>query len=164
MTAQAEVSWRTWFTRWAGFVAFWSILAGPDPADLAIGVLTAVAAAWTSLRLLPPDDWQLRPVALVRFVGRFLRQSVVAGVDVAWRALDPRLRLRPGLLAYHTRLPPGAQRNAFCTITSLLPGTLPCGSDEHGDLLIHCLNVAQPVAQQLATEEALQVQTLGGAR
>jgi multicomponent Na+:H+ antiporter subunit E len=37
---------------------------------------------------------------------------------------------------------------------SLLPGTVPTGSAE-GGLLIHCLDVGQPVAAQLAEEEAL---------
>jgi len=94
---------------------------------------------------------------------RFLRQSVGAGIDVAWRALDPRMPLRPGFVVYRPQLPPGATRNAFCTMMSLLPGTLPCGPDESGGLVVHCLDVAQPVVEQLATEEALLVRALGGA-
>jgi multicomponent Na+:H+ antiporter subunit E len=92
---------------------------------------------------------------------RFLRQSLVAGVDIARRALDPRLPLRPGVVTYHSQLPLGARLNAFCTITSLLPGTLPAGRDANGDLLVHCLDVGQPVAEQLAAEETLQAQAFG---
>jgi multicomponent Na+:H+ antiporter subunit E len=47
---------------------------------------------------------------------------------------------------------------------SLLPGTLPCGTAEGNGLAIHCLDVAQPVAEQLAAEEALCVQALGGSQ
>jgi multicomponent Na+:H+ antiporter subunit E len=85
---------------------------------------------------------------------RFLCQSVVAGVDVARRALDPRLPLNPGFVLYAVRLPPGPRRNTFTALMSLLPGTVPTGSAE-GGLLIHCLDVGQPVAAQLAEEEAL---------
>jgi multicomponent Na+:H+ antiporter subunit E len=153
-----------WFVRTAGFLAFWLILFGLGPADLVVAALAAFAATWMSLRLLPPGVFRLHPVALTELVLLFLYKSMVAGIDVAWRALDPRLPLRPGLVVYHTHLPPGAIRNAFCTETSLLPGTLPCGSDEKGGLIIHCLEVTQPVIEQLASEETLFTRALGGIR
>jgi multicomponent Na+:H+ antiporter subunit E len=53
-------------------------------------------------------------------------------------------------------------RNVFCTITGLLPGTLPSGSDQDGNLVVHCLDVSQPVIEQLAAEEAMLRQVLGG--
>ena len=52
--------------------------------------------------------------------------------------------------------------SAFCTVSSLLPGTLPAGSGEQGELLIHCLDVGQPVTADLAREEALLNQVLSG--
>ena len=94
----------------------------------------------------------------------FLRQSIAAGTDVALRALDPRLPIRPGFVVYQARLPPGTKRNAFCAIMSLLPGTLPCGAAEGNGLAIHCLDVTQPVTEQLAAEEALCMQILEGAQ
>jgi VanZ family protein len=48
------------------------------------------------------------------------------------------------------QLPEGTTLDAFCTVSSLLPGTLPSGSDASGGLAIHCLDVTQPVARQLA--------------
>jgi multicomponent Na+:H+ antiporter subunit E len=152
---------RDWLARTAGFLAFWLILSGFDPITLLVGALAAVIATWTSLRLLPPGRWSFRPWALTQLVLRFLRQSIGAGIDVAWRALDPRLPVRPGFVVYQTHLPPGPMRNAFCTMTSLLPGTLPSGTDETGGLVIHCLDITQPIAQQLAREEALLVQAIG---
>jgi multicomponent Na+:H+ antiporter subunit E len=82
-----------------------------------------------------------------------LGQSIVAGADVARRALDPRLPLRPGFVAYPVYFPPGTARNVFTALTSLLPGTVPAG-DERGQLVYHCLDVDQPVLSQLAAEEA----------
>jgi len=79
-------------------------------------------------------------------------QSVIAGVDVARRAFAPRLPLRPGFVVYPTRYPRGPARNAFASLTSLLPGTVPARDDEQG-LLYHCLDVGQPVTEQLAAEE-----------
>ena len=154
---------RSSIVRAAGFIGFWLVLCGFDPLDLLVGALAAGIATWASLHLLPPGQWSLRPIALFGLALRFLHQSIVAGLDVAWRALDPRLPLRPGFVVYRPRLPPGPMRNAFSTMTSLLPGTLPSGPDESGGLVIHCLDVAQPVAEQLAEQEARFMRAFGGA-
>lgn len=149
--------------RAAFFFTFWLILYGVKSADLLIGIIAAIIATWASQRLLPPGRRSLRPIPLVRLVLRYLRQSIVAGIDVAWRALIPRMPLRPGFVVYQSHLPLGPVQNAFCTITGLLPGTLPCGSDDKGNLVIHCLDATQPVLQQMAAEEAVLQQVLGGA-
>lgn len=146
------------------YFVFWLILSGTKPADFVVGALTAIAATWVSLFLLPAGQWRLSPVALVRLVLRFPLQSITAGIDVAWRAFDPRLPLRPGFVVYRSRLPSGTARNAFTTLTSLLPGTLPCGTDDRGGLMIHCLDADQPVLEQLGAEEALLIEVLGGGR
>jgi multicomponent Na+:H+ antiporter subunit E len=149
--------------RAAFFFTFWLTLNGVKSADLLIGIIAAIIATWASQRLLPLGRRILRPIPLARLVQRFLRQSIVAGIDVAWRALDPRMPLRPGFMIYQSHLPLGPMQNAFCTMTGLLPGTLPSGFDENGDLVIHCLDVSQPVVEQLAAEEAVLQQVLGGA-
>ena len=148
--------------RAAGFFGFWLILTGFSLANAAVGVLAAAVATRASLILLPPGPWRPRPLLLLHLALRFLCQSVSAGIDVAWRALDPRLALQPGFVVFQSRFSPGAARNTFCAITSLLPGTLPCGFDANGDLVIHCLSASQDVAPQLATEEALLLRALGG--
>jgi multicomponent Na+:H+ antiporter subunit E len=147
-------------TRAACFLAFWILIAGTETADLIVGVLAAVVATWASLRLLPPGPRRLSFFALARQAPRFVYQSIVAGFEVAWRALDPRLPLAPGFVIYRPRLPPGATQNTFCTIMAMLPGTLPSGTDENGGLVIHCLDKNQPVAEQLAEEEALLMRAL----
>jgi multicomponent Na+:H+ antiporter subunit E len=97
--------------------------------------------------------------AISRLAALFFYHSIVAGADVARRALDPRLPLRPGFVAYPTRLPRGIRRNVFTTLTSLLPGTVPAG-EENGQLLYHCLDVQQAVVAELAAEEAALVRAL----
>src|SRR5262245_3275458 len=139
--------------RGAGLFALWIILIrSAQPADLVVGVFTVVVATWVSLRLLPPDAGRLKFAALALRLPRFLWQSVRAGFDVARRAFDPRLPLTPGFLTYRTGFPRGLARNTFATITSLLPGTVPA-DDDGGGLLYHCLDTAQPVLEDLATEE-----------
>jgi multicomponent Na+:H+ antiporter subunit E len=153
--------------RGAGFFGFWLLLARPAGgeswADLAVGLLAAALATWTSLRLLAPGATRVRWGALLRLIARFLWQSIVAGLDVARRVLDPRLPIRPGFLAYPVRIPDGPRRAAFGALTSLMPGTLPVGGDPDGALVYHCLDLDQPIASSLARDEDLLVAAQGGA-
>ena len=139
----------------------WVIIAGVKPVDLMVGAIAAAVATLVSAQLLPPGEFRIRPLSFAYLVLRFLYQSVVAGVDVARRALDPRLPLRPGFVTYNPQLPAGPKRDAFCTVTSLLPGTVPCGPSGQDGLLVHCLDVGQPMVEQLAHEERLFRDALG---
>jgi multicomponent Na+:H+ antiporter subunit E len=148
-------------SRAAVFLGLWLFLTNAASADLAPGLVTAVAASWISLRLMPAEQGGLRLISLVKFLLHFLRQSIVAGTEVALLALHPRLPLRAGYIIYQPQLRPGTRRNVFCAVTSLMPGTLPCGSADGNGLAIHCLDVTQSVIEQLSAEEALCIQTFG---
>lgn len=158
-----------------GLVLFgcWLLLTGPrafqapwTPADLApdlaVGLLATAAALWVSLRLLPPSPRPIRYWALIRLVAHVLGQSMVAGLNVARRVFDPRLPIQPGFLAYPVRIPEGPARSAFGALTGLVPGTLPVGTDAHDALVYHCLDISQPVAAELTSDEDLFIRVRGG--
>lgn len=147
--------------RGAWFLGLWFLVSGFHLADVPAAFVSVAAATWASLRLLPPASGRSSVTALAALALRFLHQSIVAGVDVAWRALDPRMPLRPGLVTYDVRLPPGPARSAFLTFMSLLPGSLPAWQEDDGRITIHCLDVGQPVAAQMAEEEKLFIRALG---
>jgi multicomponent Na+:H+ antiporter subunit E len=155
----AGVSWWSAAYRAAWFLCLWLVLAGAALDDIPAAAIAVAAATWTSLRLLEPGTSRRSPRAISRLALLFLYHSIVAGADVARRALDPRLPLRPGFVAYPTRLPRGLRRNVFATLTSLLPGTVPAG-EEDAQLLYHCLDVEQPIVAELAEEEAALVRAL----
>jgi multicomponent Na+:H+ antiporter subunit E len=147
---------------------FWLLLLEPEGLELdaiavdwAVGAVAAAAAALLSLRLLPPSAIAPRIWPLLRLLVRFLAQSLIAGFDVARRALDPRLPVRPGLLRQPTSLPEGMIRTLFGAVTSQVPGTLAVGSEDRGTLLYHCLNQTQDAARGLAADEVLFLKTLG---
>jgi multicomponent Na+:H+ antiporter subunit E len=131
------------------------MISGWSPKDFPVGLIAALAATWASLRLLPGGKLQLRTKEFAALMLNFGRQSIISGVDVARLALRPQLQLRPGFVSYHSQLPPGMARSTFCALSSLLPGTLPTGPDENDTLLVHCLDVEQPITANLAAEEAL---------
>jgi multicomponent Na+:H+ antiporter subunit E len=139
--------------RMAVYLLFWIVLAGTDTKDLAAGIVTAAAASWLSLSLLPPGELTVRPGRAAMMFLRFLGQSLSAGVSVARIALSPAMPLKPGIVTYRTEFPSGLRRQAFMTFASLLPGTLPLGTDDTGAIPVHCLNEDHPVTAQLAREE-----------
>ncbi len=141
--------------RGLGFFALWLALgAGTALPDLLMGALAAALAARASLRLLPPGGARLRPLAALSLAARTLRDSLLAGLDIAARAFDPRLPLRPGIVAVPLATPPGPGRDAFRLLSSLQPGTLPAGADAQGRLLVHALDTALPVAAEARATEA----------
>jgi multicomponent Na+:H+ antiporter subunit E len=148
-----RMHWRVALARALCFIAIWLILMpSAKPADLACGLIATLVATQMSLRLLPPAAGRIRLGALLVFAPHFLAQSLLAGIDVARRALHPRLPLQPGIVVYRTGFPPGLARNEFAIITSLLPGSLPIDETEDG-LVYHCLDITQPVLEQMADEE-----------
>jgi multicomponent Na+:H+ antiporter subunit E len=147
--------------RAALFLIFWLMISGWAPADLPVGLAAVAGATWLSFRLLPPKRSRLRPASLATLAASFLRQSVVSGTDVAWRALNPSFSLKPGFVACPLRLPEGGERSAFCALSSLMPGTLPTGTNDKDELLVHGLDVDQPVAGNLRAEERLFIRAIG---
>lgn len=134
----------------AFFAAVWWVLTEGEPA-WGVGVpvvLIASVAAW-GLRF--PGRVRLSLAGAFRFVPYFVWQSLRGGVDVARRALDPRLPLDPALLVYRLRLPPGPARVFLADIVSLLPGTL--SAELAGDRLrLHVLDRAPAPAAVRALE------------
>lgn len=138
--------------RGAVFAALWLGLTGADPDGFWAGLLVVPAVVWLSRQLLPPGRG-LRWGRVLALLPRFLWQSLVGGVDVARRAFDPRLPLRPGWRRVPVSLPDGA-RVALGAELSLMPGTLVAGAE--GDaLLVHLLDRDQDVDRAVAREAAL---------
>ena len=139
----------------AGLLVLGLGLAGPAAArDSFIIVQSTTSTENSGLfgALLPAAAGHLRLGAMLAYLPRFLWKSVLAGFDIARRALDPRLPLNPGFVTCPTKLPPGRARNEFASITSLMPGSVPA-DDGPGMIVFHCLDIAQPVAEQMAAEE-----------
>ncbi len=137
--------------RGAGLFGLWVVLGGGlGPADLAMGVFAAALGTWASLRLAPPVPGPApRPVALAALLLMLPLRMLLAGTQVALRALSPHMGLQPGLVPFAPRLPEGPPRDAFLALSSLLPGTVPATPG-----MIHALDTRQTVAAELAAEEA----------
>ena len=131
-------------------VGLWAVLANGE--GWGFGVPAALGAAWLSLRLAPPSAHRIRLLALPRFAGWFLWQSLRAGWDVARRTLHPALPLEPGMIRFRPTLPEGAPTWWLMLVVSLLPGTLSVRMAA-GTLELHCLDTTGDVAGDVAQAE-----------
>lgn len=113
------------------------------PIAALVAVLDARASGWRV--------WRVRPLAAARFAAFFIVQSARAGVDVALRALHPRLPINPDLTVYPLRLRDPSSRVLLANAVSLLPGTLSVQLDAD-TLQLHVLDAgmrAEPALREL---------------
>lgn len=127
--------------RLVGFLFLWWVLSEGVLDDLPLVLLFALLAAGSSLRLLPPGGFRLRPLGVVRFVPFFLWGSLLGGLDVARRALSPTLPIAPGFITLPLRLHSEAARVVFTWAVSLMPGTAGAELSEAG-LTVHLLDTS----------------------
>jgi multicomponent Na+:H+ antiporter subunit E len=125
--------------RAALFVLLWLVLTEGDVRSPVLALLLIGASVALSLRMVPPVESSWRPLAAVRLGTFFLRESLHGGVDVALRALDPRLPIDPLIVDHRIRLPDGPARVLFVASVSLLPGTLSTRVDG-ATLRVHLLD------------------------
>lgn len=135
-----------------GLLLLWIVMIGPASQNFPLGVVASAAGVWASTLLWPPGG-QISWTGLVRFLLRFLPQSVVAGLDVARRAFAQVPDLHPGVAKCRSTIPDGLARDSACAVMSLQPGKLPVAVDPDGMLHIHCLDLREAVAAQVAADE-----------
>ncbi|QKT04328.1 Na+/H+ antiporter subunit E [Ectothiorhodospiraceae bacterium 2226] len=121
---------------------FWWALTDGSTYAWWLGVVAVVTVAGLSLLTLAPGDLWWRPINLGRFVVYFAGQSLIGAVDVARRALQPRMPLDPAFVDYELRLRAALPRALFLNTLSLTPGTL-SAEIEDDRLRLHVL-VAGP--------------------
>lgn len=132
-------------------LAFWFALSRRfEPLFIVLGVVTAAgvtalgqrlsAATHSSgdLRVSAGDLVRLAPRA-VGFAVWLTGRAVVAGAQVAWLALSPRLEMTPCVLRFRTELHSSVARTVFTNAISLVPGTLTVDLDG-ADVVVHALS------------------------
>ncbi len=116
----------------------WLLLNGLD--RFLAGLLAAAAGAGLGAWLVSGQPHPWKPHRLLCFAAFFLWESFKGGIDVAWRAMHPGLRINPCFSGYRIDLPAGQPRTLMVATVSLLPGTLSANLSEDGrDLEVHAL-------------------------
>jgi multicomponent Na+:H+ antiporter subunit E len=132
--------------------AMWALFTRGDLWSWLLGAPAVVVATLVSGALSPSVAWRWSWMGALRFAGYFLKQSVIGGIDVAWRAMHPRLPLRPGFVTLRMRLPSTIARVWLANTISLLPGTL-AANMENETLIVHTVDTDAPVIEGVREAE-----------
>ena len=135
------------------FAALWFVLVEGEWRGWGFGVVAVVGAVATSHWLLPVKGRSgIHPIGGLRLVWFFLVQSIVGGVDVGLRALDPRLPIRPGMV--DVDLPESSQsvHTGLLFVVSVLPGTVAVGFHD-GELRVHALDVRSSIDEKVGAAQ-----------
>ncbi len=132
------------------FGVLWWLFTEGQPGAWWVGIPAVLLATLVSLFMVP--HMAIRISALLRFIPFFLRYSFAGGLDVACRALHPRLPITPELVDYSLKLSRGLPRGLMMNMVSLLPGTLSAQID-NDVLRVHVLDGNSDITHSLETLE-----------
>ncbi|WP_291319158.1 Na+/H+ antiporter subunit E [Desulfonatronospira sp.] len=152
---QGFIAWaRSFAFRVALFGVIWWGLAGGSFQDWPLGGVFVLAAAVSSMFLVPGQS--LRLPGLPGFIPFFLHLSLLGGLDVTSRAFRPSMPLKAGIITHTVRLEHPTAKVLFVWVVSLLPGTASVQFTQQV-LHIHVLDMHQPHLQRLQDlEERIQ--------
>lgn len=127
-----------------------ALSANPSGFNIAFGL---AMAAGISLLLKPGRrilGWRGLPsavFALMIYVCILFRDLIVSGFQVARIVLDPRMPIRPGILAIPSECDREMETALSAHAITLTPGEMVIEIDENGIMYTHCLDV--PKSEQL---------------
>lgn len=135
------------------FAALWWAISEGAPQSWMFGLPLLLALAGATCRSSSHSLSVHRAGPLLRLTGFFLVNSIVSGLDVARRALHPRLPMRPGLRLCSLRLQHPSGQVLLTNMLSLLPGTMTVDLGRN-EVVLHVLDVDMPYENTVRQLEA----------
>ncbi len=134
--------------RFVIFSAGWLVLiGGPNVSDVWFVVLCILATTIISIYVIPPGQWMLSPLGVVRFLPYFLITAIRGGWDVARRVFFKTIPIDPDFITIEHD--PDPQKTlVLAWVISLLPGTASTDITEES-IVVHVLDKKLPVADEI---------------
>ena len=140
-----------------GFV-LWMLLTWPivdGQLDWQVVIAGVIAAAIVSLlfhEILPKEHHVvISPVRIFWFllyIPVFFYYVMIANLDVVYRALHPKMPIKPGIVKIKTKLKTESGITALANSITLTPGTLTVDLTDDGYMYIHWINVKSDDVEQ----------------
>jgi multicomponent Na+:H+ antiporter subunit E len=116
--------------------------------DLQIIIAGIVAAAIVSIlfhEILPKEHHvftsPVRIFWVIVYIPVFFYYIMIANLDVVYRALHPKMPIKPGIVKIKTKLKSESGITALANSITLTPGTLTVDLTDEGYLYVHWINV-----------------------
>ncbi|PWD99581.1 Na+/H+ antiporter subunit E [Marinilabilia rubra] len=139
---------KSFLLRFVIFTGGWLVLLrGDHLSDIWFVVLFIAATTAISIYTVPPGQWVLRPLGVVRFFPFFLITALRGGWDVARRVFFRTVPIDPDFITIkHDQ--DRRKTLVLVWIISLLPGTASTVMTEDA-IVVHVLDKKQPVEQEI---------------
>lgn len=139
----------------------WILLAWPfadgqiDTQIVIAGIIASVIVAFLFHEVLPKEHHIFtsprRIFWTLLYIPFFFYYVIKANFDVVYRALHPKMPIKPGIVKIKTNLKTESAITALANSITLTPGTLTVDLTDDGYMYIHWINVKSDDVQQ-ATE------------
>lgn len=131
----------------------WPLVDGKiDIHVVAAGVIASVIVAFLFHEVLPKEHHvfisPLRIFWFLVYVPVFFYYIVKANLDVVYRALHPKMPIKPGIVKIKTTLKTASGITALANSITLTPGTLTVDLTDDGFLYVHWINVKSDDIEQ----------------
>ena len=118
-------------------------------ASFIIGYIIGAFILYLFRRFYKTRFYLHKVVAVLHLLLIFIRELLIANFDVLKAIIQPKLELKPGILAYETELKSDWQITLLSCLITLTPGTLVMDiSADNKTLYIHALNLTEITEMQ----------------
>ncbi|MFP4289868.1 MAG: Na+/H+ antiporter subunit E, partial [Bacteroidales bacterium] len=139
---------KSFLLRFVIFAGGWLVLLGGQKiSDIGFVLLFLVATTAISIYTVPPGQWTVSALGIVRFFPYFILTAVRGGWDVARRVFLRNVPIDPDFITIEHD-PDPRKTLILAWIISLLPGTASTIIKER-TIIIHVLDKNLPVAQEI---------------
>jgi len=126
----------------------WSL----DIQMLIAGVIASIIVAVLFHEIMPKEHKvfisPVRMFWLLLYVPVFFYYMLIANFDVVYRALHPKMPIKPGIVKIKTKLKTDSGITALANSITLTPGTLTVDLTDDGFLYVHWINVKSDDVEQ----------------
>ncbi|MFP4065772.1 MAG: Na+/H+ antiporter subunit E [Bacteroidales bacterium] len=139
---------KSFLLRFAVFAAGWFVLVGGQQiSDIVFVILFLVGTTVVSIYSVPPGQWVISPLGIIRFFPYFIITAIRGGWDVARRVFFRHVPVDPAFVTIeHGRDP--RKTLILVWVISLLPGTASTVLNEE-TIIVHVLDKKLPVDQEV---------------
>ena len=126
-------------------------------ASFIIGYLIGAIILFIFRRFFKTRFYLHKVVAVIRLLGIFIRELLIANFDVFKTIIRPKLELRPGIFTYETELKSDWQITLLSCLITLTPGTLVLDiGPDNKTLYIHALNLSEIKEMQQSIKNSFE--------
>ncbi len=158
MAARWEQRWQLRVRAVLALALLWCLLNNRlTISEFALGLLFGAFVLWLTRGFRQERIWIERWSKAFALLAEFLKQVVIANLQVAKLVLSPRLRLRPALFLIPLELDNDIAITALGNMITLTPGTLTIDvAPDRSVLFVHCINTDDPAATRDGIKQSFE--------